>query len=402
VNSNRLASALDFLFPFSFEFGSDLRLINTGHGFDDRFPTMHVGAALSDVAKVMRPVLHWDFTVLTNATDRLVVIEILESPVRFTGQFVTIDGRDSCYFLGGPWVSTLEVMTASRLQLSDFPPHDPRGDLLLQAQAREAMLSDLAETNRRMKQAEAEARVLQEHAERRQRMDVAAQVSGGLAHNFNNLLALMEGHVELAQISARQGDLEAVSQRLEQVRAATTDAADLIRQIQNLSVDRAVEIERVDLVEVLGRAQRLVQPALGTEVSWSIPAPGPIWIFCDPRALQEILINLALNAAEAMQKKGDITCEISEDANLEPALLGILAGDKRWVCLTFTDSGPGFSDQALDRAFEPFFSTKSEQHSGLGLATVERLVALNGGAVRLGTTSGRGAVFRIWFEAAQG
>jgi signal transduction histidine kinase len=390
----------DRLFPFFLEFGSDLKLLRVGTGFDDRFPSIHGGAELGDVAEIVRPVLDWNFEALRGAKDKLVVVEMLGSSVRFTGQFISLKARDSCFFVGGPWVSSLEVMESSRLKLSDFPPHDPRGDLLLQAQAREAMLGDLAETNRRMQEAREEARVLQEHVERRQRMDVAAQVSGGLAHNFNNLLALMDGHLELAELRVRAGDLAGISQRLAQVRAATGDAAELVKQIQNLSADRAVERQRVDLAEALGRAKHLVQPVLGSDVSWDIQAD-PVWVTCDPRALQEVLINLAINAAEAMGRTGRITTSVSGNANTEAVALGIPAREERMICLTFADSGPGLPDEVRERVFEPFFSTKDENHSGLGLATVERLITLSGGAVVLAPDQGPGAVFKIFLDAAE-
>ena len=135
-------------------------------------------------------------------------------------------------------------------------------------------------------------------------------------------------------------------------------------------------------------------------MSWSTLAD-PAWVRCDPGALQEVLINLALNAAEAMNRTGRITTSVTENANAEALSMGLPAREEPLICLTFADSGPGFTAETFDRAFEPFFSTKQERHSGLGLTTVERLVTLSGGAIGLEANPSEGAVFKIFLQASK-
>jgi len=395
-------SFVDALFPFNFEVQRDLRVVRVGPAFGRRFNSFREGVLLPDSITVVRPTLALDFTALQNHSGRLVVLKLRAGDLMFTGQFVDLPHRSTLLFIGGPWVASIEDMKAFRLKLSDFPPHDPRADLLLQAQARDTMLRDLAETNRQMKEAEEKNRVLQDHFARLQRVEIAGQVAGGLAHNFNNLLAIIQGQIELAVLRIEAGDTEGARDRLSQVSNAASDAAELVKQLGTLSVDRRAEIEEVDLLDTIERAKRLVQPLLGRQVVWEIASPAgarPVAL-CDRGGLQEVLLNLAINAAEAMKGSGRILSTVTLSAETEAATLGVPRGANSLLCLTFEDTGPGIPDEFRHKAFEPFFTTKGENHSGLGLATVEHLVMLSGGAVRLVSREGSGATFKIFLTAA--
>lgn len=394
---------VDALFPFHFAVADDLRVQRAGPTLAARFPAVRAGARLGDLFEIERPALPLDHAALRGAGKSLVVLRLRQEGVRFRGQFLWVEESSSVVFFGGPWISDLGTMVAAGLELADFPPHDPRGDLLLQAQVRKTMQLDLAERQRRIEQAEEQKAELQRHLDQVRKTEVAAQVAGGLAHNFNNLLTLMHGHAELAAARLRAGDAEGALQRIRLCQVANEDAAALIRQLRNLSVDRAVEVRPVDLHQALERTRSLVQPMLGSEVVWEIESalPGGATALCDPNALGEVLVNLAINAAEAMSRRGRIHTSLHLEEPGHGATFGLPIGEGRVLCLRFADTGPGFGPEPRARAFEPFFTTKRDGHSGLGLATVERLVTLSGGLIRLVDARGAGACFEVRFPAAQ-
>ena len=394
---------LDTLFPFHFEIGPDLRLLKVGPALPLRFPVFQVGAPLDEIVSLSRPALPLDADSLEALQGRLVILQGEGLPVRFSGQFVESPESSGMLFVGGPWVTSLEEMKLAKLKLADFPPHDPRGDLLLQAQARETMLRDLAATNRRIQEAQEKNRVLQEHVGRVQKVEMAGQLAGGLAHNFNNLLSVIQGQVEFAVMRLEAGDTQGALARLAEVSRAGGDAAELVKQLQTLSVDRGATIEEVDVLDAVESTRRLVQPLLGSGVVWDIHAAGSIrpTALCDRAGLQEVLVNLAINAAEAMAGRGRIDITVTPNAERAAVAAGIPweAGDA--VLLTFADTGPGIPEEVGLKAFEPFFSTKGSSHTGLGLATVERLVTLSGGSVRLASGSEAGTRFDIFLKMAE-
>lgn len=382
-------SLIDALFPFHFEVDHDLTVTRLGPRLSERFESMQTGVPAADLLTFQRPLIDWDLERLRAEQGSLVVLTPLAEGVSFSGQFLELESRSSMIFFGAPWVSSLADLSAANLQLNDFPPNDPRGDLVMHAQSAEMMMQDLAETNRRMLESEEQNRSMQKQLDRLTHVEVASQVSGGLAHKFNNLLAIVNGQLEMAIKLLGRGESEAAMSSLTRSLETSQEAAELIGELQNLTKDRRVKPDNVDIVEVVKRVRNLMSPVLGSGIDWRIDAPSgeALLAVCDPRALHDVLVSLAINAAEAMGGSGQITTTVDRREVTTP--VGS-ASPGSVVSLRFEDNGPGFSAEATQRAFEPFFSTKGEAHSGLGLATAERLVTLNGGQISIVSDSSSG------------
>ncbi|MGB1841570.1 MAG: response regulator [Longimicrobiales bacterium] len=394
---------IDGLFPFHFEVDYDLMITRVGPRLAERFESVAVGRPIAEVVKFQRPVMEWDLERVRSERGTLVVLKPLDGTIQFSGQFLDIESRSSLIFFGAPWISSVEEMEASKLELNDFPPNDPRGDLIMHAQSANMMMQDLSETNRRMVETEERNLAMQRQLDRLTHVEVAAQVSGGLAHKFNNLLAVLTAQLEMSAKLVRGGESESALSSLTRSLETSQEAAELVRELQSLGEDRKVEPEEVDLVDVVKRAQGLMRPVLGTGIDWVISAPDNkiTRVVCDPRAIQDVLVSLAINASESMGGSGRITTTIRPlDWSQGPVGGFSDDPDTSLVSLLFTDEGEGFTAEARRRAFEPFYTTKGDSHSGLGLVMAERLVSLNGGQIRLVEKHSGGASVELILRAA--
>lgn len=394
---------IDGLFPFHFEVDYDLMIRHVGPRLAERFDSIMVGRSIAEVVKFQRPIMEWDLERVRDGQGMLVVLKPLHGSVLFSGQFLDIESRSSLIFFGAPWISSLEEMNASNLGLNDFPPNDPRGDLIMHAQSAKMMMQELTESNRRMVESEERNLAMQRQIDRLTHVEVAAQVSGGLAHKFNNLLAILTGQLEVSIKLIREGEAKSALNSLTRSLETSQEAAVLVRDLQNLSEDRAVQQDDVDLVDVVKRARSLMLPVLGTGIDWVVSAPKNevTRVVCDPRAIHDVLVSLAINASESMGGSGRITTTIrSLDRSQSPALSSSGEPDAALVSLLFEDEGEGFTAEARRRAFEPFFTTKGDAHSGLGLAMAERLVTLNGGHIRVAEQRSQGASIELILSAA--
>ncbi|MBV0891230.1 PAS-domain containing protein [Paracoccus sp. Z118] len=224
--------------------------------------------------------------------------------------------------------------------------------------------------------AEVEAREALTHTARRA---VAAQMTSGLAHDFGNLMTIILG---LQGRLAKSDLAPAAAADVQATRAAAERGAALLNRIATITGPRSLTPQAVDLPELLGGLAAMARPSLGPGVELALACdlpPGPLLL--DPGSLQDSLLNLLLNAHEAMAGQGQID------------LTARAAGD--WIEITVRDSGPGFNGTTLKRATEPFFTTKAGQGWGLGLPMVYDQTKLAGGTLRLENAPGRGARVRI-------
>lgn len=300
---------IDGLFPFHFEVDYDLMITRVGPRLAERFESVAVGRPIAEVVKFQRPVMEWDLERVLSEQGTLVVLKPLHETVHFSGQFLDIESRSSLIFCGAPWTSSVEEMEASKLELNDFPPNNPRGDLIMHAQSANMMMQDLSESNRRMVESEERNRAMQRQLDRLTHVEVVAQVSGGLAHKFNNLLAVLTAQLEMSAKLIRGGEAESALNSLTRSLETSEEAAELVRELQGLGEGRAVEPEAVDLVDVVNRARSLMLPILGTGIEWVISAPEDeiTRVVCDRRSIYDVLVSLAINASESMGGSGRIT-----------------------------------------------------------------------------------------------
>ena len=237
-------------------------------------------------------------------------------------------------------------------------------------------------------------RQLEEQFRQAQKMEAIGRLAGGIAHDFNNLLTAILGYCELL----RQQDLPAVALAdLGEIRNAGSAAAALTRQLLAFSRRQVLRPESVDLNKIVQDIDAMLRRVIGEDVRLvTIPAPGLWRITADPGQMQQVLLNLAVNARDAMPHGGSL---IVETANVTiNEILGQPSAPPpgRYVALIVSDSGTGMSAETQARIFEPFFTTKEPgKGTGLGLSTVYGIVKQSAGHITVQSELGRGATFRI-------
>jgi signal transduction histidine kinase len=232
----------------------------------------------------------------------------------------------------------------------------------------------------------------------RQKMEAVGQLAGGIAHDFNNLLTIILGTAGL--MACDSGDPE-VQRHLANIQNAAERGTALTRQLLAYSRRQVLEPTVLDVRTVIGELARMLGPILRDDVELVIRhAPDLGQILADRSQFEQVVLNLAINAREAMPQGGTLTIETTN------VVLDRIYTDKhvdlrpgRYVLVAVSDTGSGMEPATLQRAFEPFFSTK-ERGSGLGLATVQGIVRQGGGHVAAHSAPGRGTTFKIYMPRA--
>ena len=232
-----------------------------------------------------------------------------------------------------------------------------------------------------------------------QKMEGIGRLAGGVAHDFNNLLTAIIGFTDL--IAERIDPLDGVAEDVREIRKAADQAAALTRQLLAFSRRQFLEPRVIDLNEVVTGLIRMLPRLIGEHIETSTrlaPHLGRVW--ADQSQMDQILVNLVLNARDAMPAGGRLTIETA-NVVLDEDLLradGLNVEPGRYALLAITDTGIGMDDNVRARAFEPFFTTKPHgKGTGLGLATVYGIVEQSGGAITLDSAPGRGTAVRIYF-----
>ena len=232
----------------------------------------------------------------------------------------------------------------------------------------------------------------EEQLRQAQKMEAVGQLTGGIAHDFNNLLAVTLGHLELAADGLRQ-DNDSLP-LLEKAIAATNRGADLVHRLLAFSSKQTLSPEIVDLNLSLQHTAEMLHRVLDETIEVRI-REAPVACFCkiDPGQLETALLNLAINARDAMASGGVLAITVSS-ANLDQADGEMAAGG--YVTLTITDTGAGMSEAVLARVFEPFYTTKGQgKGTGLGLSMVYGFVKQSSGHILLESEPGVGTTFTI-------
>ena len=250
------------------------------------------------------------------------------------------------------------------------------------------------------KQAEAALADREEQLRQSQKMEAVGRLAGGIAHDFNNILAVIEMQSSLL-LEEGPADPE-LREGLEEMLGAAKRAANLTRQLLTFSRRQVMQAVPLDPREALLGMARLLQRVLGEDVTLDTRfAPDLPRIHADPGMLEQVLMNLAINARDAMPDGGTLTIEL-EPVAVAPDQAGAHPGAAAGlhVCLTVRDTGCGIPPESLPRIFEPFFTTKEVgKGSGLGLATVFGIAELHHGWVEVESAVGVGTTFRVLFPA---
>ncbi len=243
-------------------------------------------------------------------------------------------------------------------------------------------------------------RVLEEQLRQSQKLEAVGRLAGGVAHDFNNMLTAIGGYTSFALEHAEEGS--ALRADLDEVRKATERATLLTRQLLAFSRKQVLEPVLLDLNEVVGELNVMLRPLLGADVALTTQLePNLGQIEADPSQLNQVVMNLVVNARDAMPQGGALTIETANadvdetgDGTIEPG---------RYVTLTVRDEGEGIDEETLRQIFEPFFTTKdSGKGTGLGLATVYGIVKQSGGYVEVESEVGVGSAFRIYLRRLDG
>ncbi len=232
-----------------------------------------------------------------------------------------------------------------------------------------------------------------------QKMETIAQLTGGLAHDFNNMLAVIVGCLDLAERRIDRGMVQESRQCIGNAREGARRAAELTARLLAFSRQQPLSPEVLDLNEVVGSMSDTLRRTLGGDISIETRLPGGLWTTSlDRRQLEATILNLALNAREAMETGGKLTIETSNqefNGGLKHDHPEIRPG--QYVKLTLTDTGSGMAPDALERAFDPFFTTKGiGGGAGLGLSQVFGYVKQSGGHVELVSAPGKGTTVTLY------
>jgi signal transduction histidine kinase/CheY-like chemotaxis protein len=235
------------------------------------------------------------------------------------------------------------------------------------------------------------------------KMESVGRLAGGIAHDFNNLLTVMRASLDLA--NAALGSENPVRRDLALIEQATDSATSLTQQLLAFSRRQIIDPVVLDVNTLVSRVSGMLQRLLGEQVTLRLSlSPGAARVRFDPGQAEQILVNLALNARDAMPAGGLLTIETSVvhlDAEAAAGKRGISAGE--FVLLAVSDTGRGMSPDTLEHAFEPFFTTKAIGHgTGLGLAMIHGAVSQNGGRVQAYSEEGHGTSFKIYLPRVGG
>jgi len=243
---------------------------------------------------------------------------------------------------------------------------------------------------------------LETSSQQTQKMEAVGQLAGGIAHDFNNLVTIIKGYSEiLAQKCSGDPDLLSI---IDEVQRAGSQAAALTRQLLAFSRKEVASPQVVSLNHVVLGMENMLQRLIDEDIALKTVTCEGLWcVKIDPGLIEQVLLNLVVNARDAMHQAGEISITTSKLIVTEGSNLADNLDPGKYVVLTVADSGPGVPAALKDRIFEPFFTTKGKgKGTGLGLSVVHGVISQAGGIIRLMSEEGSGACFRIFLPACEG
>jgi PAS domain S-box-containing protein len=260
---------------------------------------------------------------------------------------------------------------------------------LIDYRGQKAVLSDSRDISERLE--------MEEQLQRQERLAAVGQLAGGIAHDFRNFLTTI---ILYAGMPLRKGGLDPqIENALEVITSEAQQASDLVQQILDFSGRSAVQTQPVDLVEFIEEGADILQQTIPENIDVTLEIdPTAAVVNADPTRIQQVLMNLALNARDAMPEGGSLKIGLSTmtiSPGGDPPVAGMEPGE--WVCLIVSDTGTGMSQEVKSRIFEPFFTTKAPgKGTGLGLAQVYGIVQQHHGAIDVETEAGAGSSFYVY------
>jgi two-component system, cell cycle sensor histidine kinase and response regulator CckA len=233
-----------------------------------------------------------------------------------------------------------------------------------------------------------------------QKMEAIGRLAGGVAHDFNNLLAVISGYSDLLLESLGSSDGDRA--KLEQIKHAANSAASLTRQLLMFSRQQIIQPVVLDINQAVSNTEKMLRRLIKENIEFAVNLePNLDRVSADPGQIEQVILNLVVNARDALPKGGKLRIQTSNvRRENEPGQPGVLPG--RYVLLEVSDTGTGMDQETQAHIFEPFFTTKAVgKGTGLGLATVYGIVKQSNGKIEVQSTVGRGSSFKIYLPSVK-
>ncbi|QEE41289.1 MULTISPECIES: ATP-binding protein [unclassified Methylobacterium] len=265
-------------------------------------------------------------------------------------------------------------------------------------------LHELAEANAQLKQQGEERERIEEALRQAQKMEAVGQLTGGLAHDFNNLLAGILGSLELMQSRMQQGRLTDVDRYMTVAQGAAKRAAALTHRLLAFSRRQTLDPKPIDVNRLVAGMHEMIQRTVGPGILVEVVGASGLWpALVDPPQLENALLNLCINARDAMPDGGRITIETANKWLDRPAAIKHVIPEGQYLSLCVTDTGTGMPPEVIARVFEPFFTTKPiGEGTGLGLSMIYGFAQQSGGQVRIYSEVGEGTTVCLYLPRHYG
>lgn len=404
---------LDAVFPFHFILDRGMGFMRVGTGLKKYFARSGIkdlmDHSFSDCFHIERPsaaqptfdsistMLQDQFDSIQTAYRSVFVLQTQpDDPIRIRGQMLLDTDHDQIIFIGSPWITSLDQLDRHGLSLRDYPPHDPIGEMLILIQAKNSAVNDLRKLNEQLQFELKEREAIATQLRHSQKLEAVGQLAGGIAHDFNNVLMAIFGYCSLS-IEKTKHDQELYS-NIREIGKAAERASHLTAQLLAFSRKQELHPRNLNLGTEVRDVERMLRRLIGENIQLKSLVDEDLQnVSIDPSALHQIVVNLVVNARDAMPDGGNIKIVISNRTLL--TLNHSIHEDippGSYVQLDVTDDGTGIDPELISKIFEPFYTTKDvSEGSGLGLATVHGVVKQSGGHIDVTSQVGKGTTFSI-------
>ena len=245
--------------------------------------------------------------------------------------------------------------------------------------------------------AEEKMKALEDQLRQAQKMEAIGRLAGGVAHDFNNLLTAIKGYSQISLVMLKEGD--PLKENIEEIQKAANRAANLTKQLLVFSRSQILELKVLHLNTILQDLDKMLHRIIGEDIELVYSLSNDLGqVKTDPTQMEQVILNLAINAKDAMSSGGKLTIETSNatlDESFTDSHIGVKPGD--YVMLSVSDTGMGMTPEIKERIFEPFFTTKEKgKGTGLGLSIVYGIVKQSGGSIWVYSELGLGTTFKVF------